>query len=194
MITDFVFILYALYLQILPAIKTKWPEGSSKTIFIQQDNAKPHIKDSDPDFRAAASSEGFQISLIQQPPNSPDTNVNDLGWFRAIQSLQQQEVCRNADDLVQAVVASFNKLEPMTLNKVFLSLQCCLQEIIKVKGHNTYKLAHMRKNALIAQDALPVDLEVSQDLVRESIEYLIDQGMADGIGEIMADLGMIQVV
>lgn len=39
----------------------------------------------------------------------------------------------------------------------------------------------MRKISLIAQDALPVDLEVSQDLVRENIEYLIDQGMADVI-------------
>lgn len=74
--------------QIIPAIMNKWPEGASKDIFIQQDNARPHIRDNDIDFRDAASQQGFNIHLVQQPPNSPDLNVNDLGWFRAIQSLQ----------------------------------------------------------------------------------------------------------
>lgn len=58
----------------------KWPEGASKEIYIQQDNAKPHVKNSDPDFRAAANQNGFNITLVQQPPNSPDMNINDLGF------------------------------------------------------------------------------------------------------------------
>ena len=33
---------------ILPAIREKWPEGASKTIYIQQDNAKPQMLDNDP--------------------------------------------------------------------------------------------------------------------------------------------------
>lgn len=33
--------------QVLPAIREKWPVGASKTIYIQQDNAKPHILDND---------------------------------------------------------------------------------------------------------------------------------------------------
>ncbi|XP_051151877.1 uncharacterized protein LOC127265901 [Andrographis paniculata] len=74
--------------QIIPAIKEKWPHKKSKHIFIQQDNAKPHIKGDDAEFINAATTDGFHIVLIQQPPNSPDMNVNDLGWFRAIQSLQ----------------------------------------------------------------------------------------------------------
>lgn len=87
----------------VPTIKNKWPACLSKTIHIQQDNAKPHINNNDPDFRAVASSDGFNISLVQQPPNSPDLNVNDLGFFRAIQSLQQQQACKNADELIAAV-------------------------------------------------------------------------------------------
>ncbi|XP_057809063.1 uncharacterized protein LOC131023535 [Salvia miltiorrhiza] len=65
----------------------------------------------------------FDIRIVHQPPNSPDTNINDLGWFRAIQSLQVQSVCSNAEDLVKAVQISFNELSPNTLNYVFLSLQ-----------------------------------------------------------------------
>ncbi|KAL8491781.1 hypothetical protein ACS0TY_023396 [Phlomoides rotata] len=36
---------------IIPAIKAKWPSNASKNIIIQQDNAKPHISNNDPDFR-----------------------------------------------------------------------------------------------------------------------------------------------
>ena len=50
-------------------------------IEIQQDNAKLHILDNDPIFREAANQGGFNIHLIQQPPNSPDMNVLDLGFF-----------------------------------------------------------------------------------------------------------------
>ncbi|XP_057779878.1 uncharacterized protein LOC130998475 [Salvia miltiorrhiza] len=92
--------------KLIPAIMAKWPQFASKTIYIQQDNAKPHIKDDDPDFRAAASANGFDIRIIHQPPNSPDTNINDLGWFRAIQSLQVQAVSSNETELVQAVQKS----------------------------------------------------------------------------------------
>ncbi|XP_074266550.1 uncharacterized protein LOC141589825 [Silene latifolia] len=67
--------------KILPAIKSKWPASASKNISIQQDNAKPHIKCTDYDFLNAATADGFNISLNQQPPNSPDLNVLDLGFF-----------------------------------------------------------------------------------------------------------------
>ncbi|XP_074288120.1 uncharacterized protein LOC141613282 [Silene latifolia] len=64
---------------VLPEIKRKWPANASKTIFIQQDNTRLHISNTDPDFREAASSDGWNIQLVQQPPNSPDLNVLDLG-------------------------------------------------------------------------------------------------------------------
>jgi len=58
--------------QVLPAIRAKWPrEDVGNPIFIQRD--------------------GFHIRLISQPPNSPDFNILDLGFFRAIQAIQYQE-------------------------------------------------------------------------------------------------------
>ncbi|XP_074292091.1 uncharacterized protein LOC141618934 [Silene latifolia] len=86
--------------QVIPAIKAKWPEGASKNIFIQQDNARPHIKNNDQAFMAVANSEGFNIQLTFQPPNSPDLNVNDLGYFRALQSLHSKEAAKSVDELV----------------------------------------------------------------------------------------------
>ncbi|XP_057792582.1 uncharacterized protein LOC131009299 [Salvia miltiorrhiza] len=164
--------------------------GQQMLANIQQDNASPHIQDSDPDFRVVASADGFDIHLINQPPNSPDTNINDLGWFRAIQSLQTESICNSVGDLVNAVINSFNELSPNTLNKVFLSLQSCMIKILKVKGRNSYKIPHMRKNALIRQDMLSLNLQVPSELVRECISYLIDNGALSISDTLMQVLGV----
>ncbi|XP_074288675.1 uncharacterized protein LOC141613831 [Silene latifolia] len=44
--------------RVLPAIKAKWPSNVSKHIIIQQDNARPHFSNDDPDFKKAATSDG----------------------------------------------------------------------------------------------------------------------------------------
>ena len=67
--------------KILPAIRSKWPTHLSKTIYIQQDNAKPHILHDDIVFREVATLDGFCFHLVQQPPNSPDMNVLRLRIF-----------------------------------------------------------------------------------------------------------------
>ncbi|XP_057523873.1 uncharacterized protein LOC130803689 [Amaranthus tricolor] len=68
---------------VLPTIRAKWPHGMSKHIFIQQDNAKPHIAHNDNEFMEEALNDDF----LQQPPNSHDMNVLDLDFFRSIQAL-----------------------------------------------------------------------------------------------------------
>ncbi|XP_057771071.1 uncharacterized protein LOC130990859 [Salvia miltiorrhiza] len=50
--------------QLVPTIKAKWPSFASKTIFIQQDNARPHIKNDDIEFRRCASADGFNINIV----------------------------------------------------------------------------------------------------------------------------------
>ncbi|XP_074293213.1 uncharacterized protein LOC141620174 [Silene latifolia] len=66
---------------VLPAIKAKWPSDLRKHVIIQQDNARPHFTNNDPDFKKAATTDGWNIEMTYQPPNSPDLNVLDLGFF-----------------------------------------------------------------------------------------------------------------
>jgi hypothetical protein len=95
--------------EVLPAIKEKWPrEHAHETIYIQQDNAPCHVPLDDEEFCRAVSDGGFDIRLTFQPPNSPDLNVLDLGFFSAIQSLQEQEVTNSVDALTEAVQKSFD--------------------------------------------------------------------------------------
>lgn len=100
--------------KVLPAIKNSWPiEEAGETIFIQQGNARSHINQNDEDFHRAASEGGFDIQLICQPPNSPDLNISDLGFFNAIQALQQKHVMKSIDDLISAVEKAFYEYSPI---------------------------------------------------------------------------------
>ena len=90
--------------KVLPAIRAKWPrEDVGKPIYIQQDNAPSHLKLDDPVFCAAAKQNGFDIRLICQPPNSPDFNILDLGFFRAIQAIQYKKNAKTVEALIPAV-------------------------------------------------------------------------------------------
>ena len=105
--------------KVIPAIKAKWPVGSRHMhIKVQQDNARPHVSVDHPEVVQAGKSDGFNISLMFQPPNSPDFNVLDLGFFNAIQALQQMECARTVDELILAVEKALAMLSVETLNDV----------------------------------------------------------------------------
>ncbi|KAL4587885.1 hypothetical protein LXL04_000761 [Taraxacum kok-saghyz] len=156
----------------LPDIRAKWPGSQVGPIFIQQDNAKLHIYVNDSEFLEAESRDGFDIRLGFQPPNSPDLNVLDLGFFRAIQSLQEQEVFGTIDELVHAVQTSFETMQSQQLNNVFLTLQTCMKEIIKVQGGNNYQIPHVGKNRLEREGNLPLRIECDQNLIGEALSHL----------------------
>ncbi|XP_054805391.1 uncharacterized protein LOC129308333 [Prosopis cineraria] len=159
--------------KVLPEIKAKWPTShASETIYVQQDNAPCHIHDSDVDFRMAASDGGFDIHLISQPPNSPDLNILDLGYFRAIQALQHQEAPKTIDDLVKAVEKSFEVYTSKQLNRIFLTLQATMIDIMKDKGSNKYKQGHLKKDMIERRGDLPNQLKCNPYLIEEVLEHL----------------------
>ncbi|XP_074315560.1 uncharacterized protein LOC141651760 [Silene latifolia] len=125
----------------------KWTVSASKEISIQQDNDKPHINEKDKDFLEAATSDGFNIKLTQQPANSPDLNILDLGFFRSIQSLQDEYPANTAEELVKNVIEAYEAETARTLDNVWLSLQACMKEIMQKRGHNNYPLQHLAKAA-----------------------------------------------
>ncbi|XP_074283773.1 uncharacterized protein LOC141608310 [Silene latifolia] len=165
-------VMFMCAVKILPAIKAKWPANASKTIFIQKDNTRPHISNLDPDFRAATTSDGFDIHLVFQPPNSPDLNINDLGLFRSLQTLQNDEVASTVDELVNNVMIAFIDPESMKLNFNYLTLRSFMVEIMKCRRHNDFKIPHMSKESLLRQGILPTNITVGANLVRECLEYL----------------------
>ena len=83
--------------------------------------------------------------MRNQPPNSPDFNVLDFGFFNSIQSRQYQEAPTSIDELINCLKA-FNGIKYDKLNKIFLSYQCALESSMSVGGSNKYKLQHIQKD------------------------------------------------
>ena len=113
--------------KLIPAIVAKWPRTSAGVaVYIQQDNAKPHIDPNDETWLAAKVVNGINIQLKCQPPNSPHMNVLDLGYFRTIPSLQYKRAARDIDELIAAVHESFAGLSRKKLTKKFFDCNSVL--------------------------------------------------------------------
>ena len=159
--------------KIIPVIHERWPiEDRGNTIFIQQDNARTHVECDDKEFQEAASKNGFDIRLMCQPPKSPDLNILDLGFFSAIQSLQYQACPTTVEDLVHAVEDSYDEYSSAKVNYIFLTLQTCMKEIMKVGGKNNYQIPHMKKAALDREGRLPLQISCDVSLVQSVMDTL----------------------
>ncbi|XP_019099327.1 PREDICTED: uncharacterized protein LOC109132269 [Camelina sativa] len=152
--------------EVLPNIREKWPhEDVDKVIYIQQDNARTHVDPSDVEFKTVASQNGFDIRLMCQPPNSPDLNVLDLGFFIAIQALQHKVCPKNVEELIHAVKMAYEDYPARKINHIFLTLHLCMQETMKIGGSNNYKIPHMRKEALEREGQLPKQIKCNSTIV-----------------------------
>ncbi|XP_057545832.1 uncharacterized protein LOC130824830 [Amaranthus tricolor] len=104
--------------EVLPAIRLKWLANGVKDIWIQQDNAKPHILTNNQAFNEEDNKDGFNIRLVCQPASSPNMNILDLGLFSALQSIQFKSFPKDLKDLIK---------------------------VLKARGGNNYKNPHIGK-------------------------------------------------
>jgi hypothetical protein len=164
---------YAVYLQyflsnVIPAIKMKWPRNHEAgiRICIQHDNAPSHFSHDEPSWRRLVESDNnWRFELREQPPNSPDTNVLDLGFFAMIQSMQWgQAPATTIDGLIASVVAAWDWYDPKVLDRIWLTHQSCMNEIMSSGGGNHYKLPHLGKSTLVdVVGQIPRSIAVSRD-------------------------------
>jgi hypothetical protein len=130
------------------------------------------VPEDDEEFAAAVAQIGLDIRLVNQPVNSPDLNVLDLGFFASLQSLTYERISRNLDDLIQNVTNEFDNYDPDTLNRVFLTLQGCMIEVMKDGGGNRYEIPHMDKDRLEVLGMLPRSLSVDRQLYEDVVASL----------------------
>jgi hypothetical protein len=153
--------------KVIPSIIEKWPRtqwnNNAVIIRIQQDGATSHIDADDEEFWMGLVELGvFQkILLYKQPANSPDVNINDLGYFRALQSLYHQYCPNDEAGIIQFVNRAYTDYDPIKINDIWLTMMSCLNCIIDDNGGNDYKIPHLNKNTLRLEQALPVSLIVT---------------------------------
>ncbi|ETV65481.1 hypothetical protein H257_17775 [Aphanomyces astaci] len=132
--------------KVVPAIKASFP-STNKRVILQQDNATPHRSITDAEL-ASVSTDGWTFVVRRQPPNSPDLNVLDLGFFASIQSLQLKKVSRTVDEVIRYTLASFDELSYEKLECVFLTFQAVMRLVLEHAGDNKFALPHLKKAAL----------------------------------------------
>ena len=89
------------------------------------------------------------------------------GFFASLQSILAKEETRNRQVLVQAVRARFVDYPHEKLNRVFLTLQMAMQQVILCSGGNDYKLQHMNKMQLEQNGALPLAITASEEVLEK---------------------------
>lgn len=81
------------------------------------------------------------------------------------------ELPKSIEELVGAVVKSYDAFDTIRANLIFLSLQSCMIEIMKVGGSHDYETPHMKKAALESRNELPVVRSCDISLVQDVLQY-----------------------
>lgn len=143
--------LFRMYMlqHIIPAIKLKM--GWAKTVHIQFDNASPHTGGNTLEILKSAVTRknlDFKIEFILQPPRSPDTNANDLGFYRSIQAALHKRRLGSSvfdvEELVDDIYAAWHDYPSESLTRVFETKTEVLREIARCGGTFEYKMPHFR--------------------------------------------------
>ena len=131
----------------------KW-SMNNRRIWLQQDGAKSHILDDDEEFKEVVDDIGLNLTVYTQLPNSPDTNILDLGFFIALQSFND-DCPTNEEELIKSVEKAYGEYPMHKLNHVWLTLQSCFNMIIENDGGIDYEIPHMGKESLEQRGLLP---------------------------------------
>ena len=147
--------------KLLLAIVEKWPwmDRLSRKIWIQQDGAKSHINTEDNEFKEALEDQEINAGLYTQAANSPDVNLLDLGFFRAIQSFNDAAP-KNEEELIQSVQDAYANYPRKRLNQTWLTLHSVFNQIILCNRDNNYDIKHLSKEKLERTGQLPNVLDV----------------------------------
>ncbi|CAM9716335.1 unnamed protein product [Sphacelaria rigidula] len=90
--------------QLLPAIKEKMLWQYSKRVVEQQNGASPHTGKNNPGFLdSAGMGRGWLVELVTQPSQSPDLNINDLGFCTSLKSRVWGMNASTVDELVETI-------------------------------------------------------------------------------------------
>ena len=151
--------------KVIPAIKEKWPD-LNRDIVLQQDGASAHIKADDLEFGIPARQGLWNINILTQAPKSPDTNICDLTFFRALQTEQWRSAEANTiDGLIEQVLAAFVRFDARKNDFGFITLQCCLDDILIRNGGNDYSIRHMGKARMLREGILPVRVPATEPAI-----------------------------
>jgi len=115
---------------VVPSVLTEFPDAEHNRhpeIVIQQDGAPAHINPRDEELMQCLTDMGLvdKIKLVTQPANSPDLNVNDLGFFNALKSMHCCTTPPNEVELTAMVEKTFTECPMNKINRIGCHCKLC---------------------------------------------------------------------
>ena len=81
------------------------------------------------------------VELVTQPAQSPDLNVNDLGFFASLKSRVWGMNASSIDELVETIFQQYEEYDSATLERVWQNLKVYNQTLRKM-GDNDFSVEH----------------------------------------------------
>ena len=125
----------------------------------------------------------LNITMVKQPPQSPEFNALDAGIFHSLQKNVWKEKCKNIDDLIAAVETVYENLSRVTLDNVWLSVQCAMEDCLHEDGDNAAPIRHMSKAMLHRQGILPALIKCKPKLIARGNRLLASAGVLATVPE-----------
>lgn len=119
--------------EIMPAVSNRmyWCQN----IFIQIDNARPHVgKNNVQKLNDFGDTLNPTVTVVNQPAQSPELNINDLGFFHSLNKRCQKHLPNNLDVLWDKLQVEFRSTKEETLNSLFSSKSRIVNQIISSRG------------------------------------------------------------
>ena len=151
---------------VMDAIKQKMPWLKESGIIIQQDGVSSHTcVDSLNAIRTAGLADGWNITVVTQPAQSPDLNILDLGFFRSLKSRVNQLKFEAHDlhSLIAKVSAAWDEYDAVTLDNIWKHLFDCYNCILANDGGDQYASPHQAAGRVPEEQGSRVDLRIHID-------------------------------
>jgi hypothetical protein len=114
---------------VLPDIKKMMPLNTN--IILQQDGANAHLQEHGNLLKSKVAEQcggPNAVKLYTQPAQSPDLNVNSLGFFNSLQTRYYNTSPKNPIELIEMVEDAYKNYPLESQNRIWLSLQECHEQ------------------------------------------------------------------
>ena len=134
---------------VFPAIRKKM--SGAKLVTVQMDNAGGHgmatLHKKISNALPARKGGGPTIELVDQPAQSPDTNVCDLGLFRSVDSRIPKFRPFQLDRFARMVSKAHRQYPGDKVEQLYQTKIAVCKKMVEAKGDNSFDLHHRKKSA-----------------------------------------------
>lgn len=130
---------------ILATICKKMPWMERRCLYVQHDGAPGHNgKGNLQAFEDYISTIDFNLKMDTQPAQSPDLNINDLGFYNSLKSRVNltKDTGGSLQNMIDTVYEEFDSYDAKTLTRLWANLVENYRQIIEHLGGNAYKNPH----------------------------------------------------